>query len=56
MAFNSPVIPIMLSLYNLVLPWVRSAIHLGHQITTDEDISADILSSKAIFIIKDHVS
>ena len=54
MAFNSPVIPIMLSLYNLVLPWVRSAIHLGHQITTDEDTSADILSSKAIFITKVH--
>ena len=54
MAFNSPVIPIMLSLYNLVLPWVRSAIHLGHQITTDEDTSADILSSKAIFITKAH--
>ena len=51
---NSPLIPIVLSLYNLVLPWVRSAIHLGHQITTDEDTSADILSSKAIFITKAH--
>ena len=44
----------MFILYNLVLPWVKSVIHLGHQITTDEDTSADILSKKAIFNTKVH--
>ena len=54
LAFNITVVPAMLSLYDLVLPWVESAIHLGHQITKDEDSSKAILSSKAIFNSKVH--
>ena len=34
MAFNISDTPASLSLYNIMLPWVKSAIHLGHTITT----------------------
>lgn len=53
-AFNIDVVPAMLVLYDLQLPWVTSAIHLGHIINTEEDTSADILSHKAIFNTKVH--
>lgn len=54
MAFNVSVVPTMLTLYNLVLPWVDSALHLGHLITTEEDTSADILIRKGEFNSKVH--
>ena len=54
MAFNIGINPTRLSLYNLTLPWVKSATHLGHTITIDENTSTDILSNKAIFNTKVH--
>ena len=54
MAFNVNIVPAMLSLYDLSLPWVSTAVHLGHTFTTAEDTSADILSSKGLFNSKVH--
>ena len=53
-AFNVSVVPSMLKLYDLALPWVTSVIHLGHLITSVNDTSADILRNKSIFNTKVH--
>ena len=54
MAFNISDTPASLSLYNIMLPWVKSAIHLGHTITTHDVTNFDVLSHKAIFNSKVH--
>lgn len=53
-AFNVTSEPVRLSLYNLVLPWVNSAIHLGHLITSNENSSDNILRMRGEFISKTH--
>lgn len=53
LAFNSTLNPTKLSLYNLSLPWVTSAVHLGHIISTVDD-SKDILSRRGEFISNVH--
>ena len=54
LAFNVTSEPAMLLLYDLTLPWVKSHIHLGHVINTDESTQHDILLRKGEFISKVH--
>ena len=53
LAFNSTLNPAKLSLYNLSLPWVTSAVHLGHIVSTEDD-AKDILSRRGEFISNVH--
>ena len=53
LAFNSTLNPAKLSLYNLSLPWVTSAVHLGHIVSTEDD-AKDILSRRGEFIYNVH--
>lgn len=54
LAFNVTSEPVRLNLYNLVLPWVKSAKHLGHVIHVDECPSHDLLKRRGEFIGKVH--
>ena len=54
LVFNGESETATLSLYNIRIPWVKSAIHLGHLISTNEDTSADILRKRGEFISKIH--
>ena len=51
LAFNVAFDPINLELYDLVLPWVDSAVHLGHLLNSGniEDTSKFIMSRRGEF-------
>ena len=50
LAFNAISNPAKLSLYNLVLPWVTSAVHLGHTISTDDESKDIFLPERSIYL------
>ena len=54
LAFNAPCDPAPITVNNIVLPWVKSAVHLGHLISANEDTSADLLARRGEFISKIH--
>ena len=54
LAFNVPSEPARLKLYDLYLPWVKSAKHLGHLVHTDESSHHDVFQRRGEFIGKVH--
>ena len=54
LAFNVRSEPTCLKLYDLDVPWVKSAKHLGHTIHVDENSSHDLLIRRGEFIGKVH--
>ena len=54
LAFNVQEKPADIILYNRILPWVDSYKHLGHFLTSDEDMCHDLLQKRAEFIGKIH--
>ena len=54
LAFNVNCEPSRIRLYDIDLPWVASAKHLGHLIHVDESSSHDILKRRGEFIGKTH--
>ena len=54
LAFNRKQIPLNLKVYEVDIPWVKAASHLGHVINSDEDTSHDIIMKRGAFISKVH--
>jgi hypothetical protein len=52
--FNSKRSPQMLTVYNTQIPWVNTAVHLGHVISSDEDTRHDTNSKRCAFVSKVH--
>ena len=50
LAFNVPSEPVNILLYDISLRWVKSHIHLGHIINTNESSQHDIIKRKNEFI------
>ena len=42
-AFNTKNIPNPINVHDIHVPWVKSAIHLGHLVSTDKNTKHDIM-------------